>query len=390
MTRTTVVRVLLLVAALPGVVRAVTGKHPQFVGGAAGFRPPAVVGLKPAATLFQSEFLPAIDTQFVHAATMVELPNGDLAAAWYGGTDEVLPDVAIRLSVRDHSTGQWSKPRVIENREIVRSSLHMRVKSVGNPVLVADSHGLRMFFSIVMAGGWSGATICMTTSPDWGVQWTPAKHVVTSYLDAGMMVRGAAAAYDDGTTALPIYHQLSAKWAAVARVDAEGHVLNEWRIGDNRPLLQPWLVVQSPTEALALLRYSARMPFCVTIARTKDAARTWSDVAGTALVHRDSAVAGVLLDDDSLLAIYNNSAWDRRDLSIARSIDQGRRWSWPYPLVRDVTPDEKVRREYSYPYVLRTRDGIVHVLFTWQRTRIRHVMFNDAWARTEPKLAVMR
>jgi predicted neuraminidase len=340
--------------------------------------------------IFRSEFLPAIKTQFVHAATMVELPNGDVAAAWYGGTDEVQPDVTIRISMLDHATGRWSEPRPIMDRGVVQRALVLHVKSVGNPVLVADTHGLRMFFSIVMGGGWSGATICMTTSPDWGAHWTLPKHVVTSYFDAGMMVRGAAAVYDDGTIALPIYHQLSAKWAAVARVDADGHVLGEWRIDDDRPLLQPWLIVQSPTEATALMRYSSRMPFCVTIAHTKDAARHWSDVAGTALVHRDSGVSGAMLDDRSIVAIYNNSAWDRRDLSIARSIDNGRTWSHPFHLERDVAQDEKVRREYSYPYALRTRDGLVHVLYTWQRTRIKHVVFNDAWAKNDPTLAEMR
>ena len=43
-----------------------------------------------------------------HASTIVELPNGDLLAAWFGGTEESNPDVAIWGSRK--SGGKWSAP----------------------------------------------------------------------------------------------------------------------------------------------------------------------------------------------------------------------------------------------------------------------------------------
>jgi len=49
----------------------------------------------------------------------------------------------------------------------------------------------------------------------------------------------------------------------------------------------------------------------------------------------------------------------------------------------DTTPDWNVRREYSYPFLYRSRDGRIHLLYTWQRTRIRHLVFNDAWVVAE-------
>ena len=106
----------------------------------------------------------------------------------------------------------------------------------------------------------------------------------------------------------------------------------------------------------------------------------WSSVFGTPLVHRDSAIAGESLNDGSLLVAYNNTAWDRRDLSIARTPDAGWHWSKPRPIERDTTPDWNVRREYSYPYFYRSRDGRIHLLYSWRRTLIRHLTFNDAWA----------
>src|SRR6266498_5666157 len=93
--------------------------------------------------LSTAEFLPGSGTNFVHAATIAELPNHDLLAAWYGGTDEIDPDVNIFVSRQEHRSGRWSPPRIVENG---RSS---GVKSVGNPVLVVDRHGVRLFYVAV-------------------------------------------------------------------------------------------------------------------------------------------------------------------------------------------------------------------------------------------------
>ena len=51
-----------------------------------------------------------------HASTIVELPNGDLLAAWFGGTAEGKPDVAIWGSKK--SNGNWSEPvELVRERE---------------------------------------------------------------------------------------------------------------------------------------------------------------------------------------------------------------------------------------------------------------------------------
>ncbi len=115
------------------------------------------------------------------------------------------------------------------------------------------------------------------------------------------------------------------------------------------------------------------------MSNTLDGGLRWSPVFGTNLVHRDAAVAAERLSDGSLIALYNNTAWDRRDLSIVRSTDGGRSWSKPHPFERDTSPDLSVRREYSYPYLYRSNDGRIHLLYTWQRTKIRHLVFNDTW-----------
>jgi predicted neuraminidase len=34
--------------------------------------------------------------------------------------------------------------------------------------------------------------------------------------------------------------------------------------------------------------------------------------------------------------------------------------------------------EYSYPAVIQSSDGLVHVTYTWRRERIRHVVIDPA------------
>jgi predicted neuraminidase len=366
-----ILRAALVVAALPALIRWRSWSTPRFVV--------PVASAQDATPAYATEFLPQTATHFVHGATLAELGNGDLIAAWYGGTDEMSADVAIFTATKSRRTGSWSSPRAVEDRRSAAAALRINVKSVGNPVLFADSRGVWLFYVAIPFGGWSTATICLKTSPD-GVMWSAARRLPTSPLfNLGMLVKGRPWPYADGGLALPVYQQLARKWSAIVRLDRDGHVIDEARIHDPRPLIQPWIVPIDAQRASVFLRWSSPMPGCVTMSTTDDGGMRWSPAFGTSLVHRDAAVAAERLSDGSLIALYNNTAWDRRDLSIARSTDGGRSWSRPHPFERDTSRDRSVRREYSYPYLYRSRDDRIHLLYTWQRTKIRHLIFNDAW-----------
>jgi len=42
---------------------------------------------------------------------------------------------------------------------------------------------------------------------------------------------------------------------------------------------------------------------------------------------------------------------------------------------------EQEAGEYSYPTLLQTRDGLVHLVYTWRREHRRHVCSSEAWLR---------
>ena len=66
-------------------------------------------GLMPGSPLKEAIFAPG-STPFAasHASTVVELKNGDLMSAWFGGTAEGKPDVAIWGATR--ARNRWSVP----------------------------------------------------------------------------------------------------------------------------------------------------------------------------------------------------------------------------------------------------------------------------------------
>jgi predicted neuraminidase len=99
---------------------------------------------------------------------------------------------------------------------------------------------------------------------------------------------------------------------------------------------------------------------------------SWSLCAPTRLPNPNGAVDLLPVERDTLLLAFNDSAADRRSLSVALSGDAGKSWSCVARV--DAGPGE-----YSYPSLLRDEGGGVHLSYTDNRYRIRHVHFDLAW-----------
>jgi predicted neuraminidase len=84
----------------------------------------------------------------------------------------------------------------------------------------------------------------------------------------------------------------------------------------------------------------------------------------------------VTLQDGRHLLVYNHTTKGRSPLNVALSAD-GRAWQ------AALTLESEPGQEFSYPAVIQTRDGLVHITHTWKRQRIKHVVVDPK--KLEPR-----
>ena len=107
-----------------------------------------------------------------------------------------------------------------------------------------------------------------------------------------------------------------------------------------------------------------------------DSGRTWSPLALTPLPNPNSGLDAVTLRDGRQLLVDNHSTSARTPLNVAVSAD-GTHWS--AALVLESEPGE-----YSYPAVIQTHDGLVHITYTWRRLRIKHAVVDPEALTASP------
>jgi predicted neuraminidase len=96
-------------------------------------------------------------------------------------------------------------------------------------------------------------------------------------------------------------------------------------------------------------------------------------MTATALPNPSAGIDGLRLQDGRFLLVSNPTATGRHRLEVAASAD-GKAW-------RRVVLLEDSPGEYSYPAAVQSRDGLVHVTYTWKRRRIQHVVLDPAAIR---------
>jgi predicted neuraminidase len=324
---------------------------------------------------YKKQFLDQGVSPSVHSPTLVELSSGNLLAVWYGGSREGNRDVLLYRSVFDRQTGQWGDVTPLTGPEATQSDLNRYIRKIGNPSLVRDlSRKIWLFYVTVSMGGWSGGSISYRTSTDDGAHFSSAKRLVTSpFFNVSTLVRTAPFLYEDGTIGLPVYHEFIGKFGELLWISPEGTVQDKRRISWGRLGLQPSIVPIDETRGVVFLRSTKEKQILKSY--TEDGGRHWSPIEKTGLPNPNASVMGIQLHDKTMLLAFNNSDTNREDLSLARSVDQGKSWT---VIHRFESPSEK-NNEFSYPFLIQASDGTIHLLYTWNRKQICHLGFNTAF-----------
>ena len=109
-----------------------------------------------------------------------------------------------------------------------------------------------------------------------------------------------------------------------------------------------------------------------------DNGRTWSELIPTTLPNPNSGIDAVTLRDGRQLLVYNHLIKGRNILNVAVSED-GKEWK----AVALLENDQK-DSEFSYPAVIQTDDGSVHITYTWNRKLIKHVVLDPSKISPKP------
>jgi len=324
--------------------------------------------------LLKSEFLYEVaPTPACHASTIVESPGG-LVAAWFGGTYEKHPDVGIWVS--RYERGQWSKPTEVANGVQSDGSRH----PTWNPVLFQPTRGpLLLFYKVgPNPAKWWGM---LMTSKDSGKTWSASHRLPEGILgpiknkpmelgrNGGLL---CPTSNEDGRWRVHFERteDLGKTWRRIGPVKAEG-------IG----AIQPAILRHSGNRLQAIGRSQQDRLFTV---ESLDGGNTWGEMSLLDLPNPNSGIDAVSLADGRHLLVYNHAArtkgkWDagREVLNVAVSSD-GK--AWQAALVLEHEPGQ----EFSYPAVIQTKDGLVHITYTWKRKRIRHVVLDPTKFQLRP------
>jgi len=300
-----------------------------------------------------------------HASTIAETSKG-LVTAWFGGTKERNPDVCIWMSRYEKS--KWTEPYQVAEG-IVNDTLRY---ACWNPVLYQVTGGdLLLFYKtgpkVTEWKGW------MKTSKDGGLTWSNAQALPDGYigpvknkpvlLSNGQLLCASSTEDKGWKVHFEMTPDFGKTWKKTDPIN-DGKTMNA---------IQPSVLFHKDGRLQVLCRTKNR---AVAESWSKDNGKTWSPMTLSSLPNNNSGTDAVTLMNGWQLLVYNHvlpppgeTKGDRTPLNVAISKD-GR--NWYAALVLEDSPIS----QYSYPSVIQTSDGMVHIVYTWRRERIKHVVIN--------------
>lgn len=300
-----------------------------------------------------------------HASTIAETPKG-LVSAWFGGTHERHPDVGIWVS--RHERGSWTAP--VEVATGVQPDGNRL--PCWNPVLFQKPGGeLLLFYKVGPSPStWWGL---LKRSKDNGKTWSEAEKLPDGILGP---IKNKPVLLASGVLLCPtssedhnwrVHFEQTSDWGKTWQ---KTNPIND---GVDDGAIQP-SVLFYPNGRLQALCRSQRAGFILET-WSADGGKTWSALQKTSLPNPNSGTDAVTLTDGRQVLVYNpvsptpgKSGGPRTPLDVAISTD-GKTW-------KTLAVLENEPGEYSYPAVIQTVDGLIHVTYTWKRQRIRHVVID--------------
>jgi predicted neuraminidase len=309
-----------------------------------------------------------------HASTIAETKSG-LVAAWFGGTAERNPDVCIYVS--RNISENWTPPVAVADGVGFGPNRF----PTWNPVLFQPKNGpLLLFYKVgPKPAAWWGM---MMSSTDDGKNWSNPQRLPDGILGP---IKDKPMQLPDGEILCGSSTENNGRKVHFERTSDFGKVWSATLpLGDPEKIgpIQPTILFLKNGVLQTVGRTSSGKIF---ESFSSDSGRTWEPMTATDLPNPDSGIDAVTLRDGRQLLVYNHNIRTgsrnkgRSPLNVAVSPDG---MNWFAALVLEDDPNAP--NGFSYPAVIQTSDGLVHITYTWERKRIKHVVINPEKLELKP------
>lgn len=312
-----------------------------------------------------------------HAPTVLELENGTVIAAWFGGRFEKDPDTAIWTAKR--VDGVWQKPvKTVDIRNI----------AAWNPVLFGlDDGNIALYFKIgATIGGWHTEYVI---SKDNGETWSESQELVAGDVGGRGPVKNKPIYLSDNKTIIAPASLEGDCWDSFADISTDNGATwekselvplrrinpNERRIRDRvynkhycygKGIIQPTAWEDSEGVVHMLFRSTSSRIFK---SESTDKGKTWSIAYDTGLPNNNSGIDAVKLPNGTIVLACNPrenipgmTKGARTPLVLLYSEDNGKSWDELYVL-------ENTNGAFAYPSII-ANDSEIMVVYSENREKI--------------------
>lgn len=311
-----------------------------------------------------------------HAATIAETKDGDLVTAFFGGSWEGCKDVCIWSCRKDKGSKEWTAPIVIAKGDVGDTIQHPS----WNPVLfqVPIRHGALMLWykTGIYIKDWVAH---QTISFDGGYTWGPALPLSYGSPDDHEYWRLGPIKnkpiYHNGRIIAPSSWENGNIWhTQFEYCDFDGRHGFNWKIShpetpDSIRSIQPTILVHKDGTLQALCRTKEGF---LSTTYSHDNGKSWTPETLTDIPHNNSGIDAVTLKDGRFAMVYNpvglnpgSEFGNRYPLVLAFSTD-GLHW-------QTVLTLEEGPGEFSYPSIIQGKKDDLHIVYTYNRKRIKYV-----------------
>jgi predicted neuraminidase len=288
------------------------------------------------------------------------LENGDILAAWFAGTHEKNPDIAIWYARR--KDGVWLPPSKVADCENI---------ACWNPVLFNDGAGKIFLFYKVGAEITDWYTM-LIISEDGGYTWSEPKELVEGDIGVRGPVKNKLIVLSNGWWAAPASIETKTLWDAFVDISKDqgktwiksAMVPIDHSKLEGKGIIQPTLWESAPGKVHMLLRSSEGKIYR---SDSEDFGLTWCEAYPISLPNNNSGIDLVQLPDGKLVLVYNpvSGNWAARTpLVCSYSEDNGQTWKEEFVLEHNPEPKSKGDASFSYPAIVEN-NGNLYITYTW-------------------------